>query len=360
MLSGGHSRVLNVTIPPIASEVAISVNKGNPGIRVNSQAPDGAPVTGGSLGGSTFERSGQDTAVEVLHISNPQAGVWKIRLTAPKDLRNQLVSAIAFWQGTVRVAILASPPTARPGQRINVTLSVLGTKGPITDPALLRGMHVQVNVTGDGLSGPLTVPVNRATGISDSGLTAGDYVGTFTAPSTPGRLTFTGTAEGYGLYATEVPTQVSVNSIAGRFQGTIQFSGAPVTVFPGQAIQGQVLFNNQTGQSRRVRLVLSAIPVLATITAPQRELTVPSGTSTDHFTIALSQQTPVGPASLIVRVVERQSPSHLLWQSAAACHRDQPAWPAREIPLGDYRRCPASAPLCSRTLSPEAHPAKPD
>jgi hypothetical protein len=307
VVPGGQSRVLSVNIPPIASSGAISVDKVNPALRVDYLTPNGTEVTGGSLGGSKFVRSGQDTSVEVLHITNPQPGTWQVRVTAPRGEGGQLVSVTAFWQGAVRVSLIASPATARPGQRIGVVLSVLGANGPITDPALLSGMHVGVTASGDGLSGPVMVPVRPASR-TGAGLTAGDFTGSFKAPSTTGPLSFLGTAVGYGLYATEVPTQVNVSNAAGFLQGTVQFS-APDTVQSGQDIHGQVLFDNKTGQSRRVRLALTAIPALATLTDPTGGVTVPSGTSITHFTVALSPHTPVGPASLVVRVVDASNPA---------------------------------------------------
>ena len=89
-------------------------------------------------------------------------GTWQIHLTAPPGLASQLVSATVFWQGAVRALITANPPSAKLGQPISVTLSVLGPNGPITDPATLRNLLVGVTVSGDGLSGPLQVPVTNA------------------------------------------------------------------------------------------------------------------------------------------------------------------------------------------------------
>ncbi len=303
IVTGGQSRLLTVNIPAIASDGAITVNKSNPGVQVDFLSPDGTVITSGSLGGSTFQRSGQDTPVEVLHITNPQAGAWRIRLNAPSGLRSQLVSATAFWQGAVRVSIIASPPTARTSQRITVTLSVLSATGPITDRATLNGIHVGVSVAGDGLSGQVPIPLSQASGTKGGTLGVGDYHGAFTAPSKPGTLTFTGTAYGYGLHATEVPTEVTVGDAAALLQGTVEFS-APDSVLRGQSIGGHVLFNNQTGQTQKVRLTLSATPALATITAPKGEVTVPSGASTARFTIAVSRGSPLGPASLVVKVVD--------------------------------------------------------
>lgn len=308
VVTGGHPRLLTVTIPPIANDVAISVNKGSPAIQADYVSPSGASVTNGSLGGSNFSVSGQDTAVEVLHVTNPQAGQWQIRLTAPAGLRGQLVSATAFWQGAVRVSLFASPPTARPGQRINVVLTVLGPRGAITDPSLLSAMHVGVAVAGDGLTAPIGVPVMPAGANAGPGLAAGDYIGTFVAPSKPGTLTFTGTAAGYGLHATEVPTQVTVGSQAALLEGTVQFT-QPSAVYPGQAIHGQILFSNQTGRGQPVRLALAASLARVSVTSPQGQVTVPSGTSAIPFTIKIAPGSPTGSAVLTVKAVDAGNPA---------------------------------------------------
>jgi hypothetical protein len=308
MVPGGQSRSLTVNIPPIASSGAISVDKGNPGIRVDFLTPTGTEVTGGSLGKSTVQFSGQDTAVEVLHITDPQSGPWQIKLTAPNGLGSQLVSATAFWQGAVRISILAAPPSARTGQRISLTVSVLGVSGPITEPSQLSGVQVQATVTGDGLPGPMSVPLAQASGTGGSGLTASDYIGGFTAPSTAGALVFTGTAAGYGLHATEVPAYVSVGGPATSMQATVQFT-APDTVYSGQAIDGKIFFNNKTGQSQRVRLAVSAAPALVTIAAPPGDLTVPSGTSASPFSVVLARNTPLGSTSIVLRAVDARQPT---------------------------------------------------
>ena len=143
--------------------------------------------------------------MHVSNITSDEVGTWKIHLTAPPGLASQLVSATVFWQGAVRAVITANPPSAKLGQPISVTLSVLGPNGPITDPVTLKNLLVGVTVSGDGLPGPTQVPVTNASEPAGSATGVGDYKGTFTAPSQQGMLTFTGTAAGYGLYATQVP-----------------------------------------------------------------------------------------------------------------------------------------------------------
>jgi hypothetical protein len=304
----GQTRALTVNIPAIASAGAISVDKGNPAIRVDYLTPDGTTVTGGSLGASTFQHSGQDTAVDVLHISDPAPGLWKIRLTAPRGLSSQLVSATAFWQGAVRASILASPSSARVGQPIHVTLSVLGPNGPITDPATLRQIDVGVSVTGDGLSAPTNVPVSNVGEGPATSTGIGDYQGTFVAPTTRGTLVFTGTAAGYGLHATQVPQEVQVGTQAALLQSAVVFSAA-ASVQAGKTVPGRILFQNQTGQDHRVLLTLNAAHALATITTPTGVINVPSGNSQTSFAITFAGKSPRGAASVVLRVADAADPS---------------------------------------------------
>jgi hypothetical protein len=304
VLPGGQTRWLQVSIPAIASDGAISVDKGNPGVLVTYYTPSGTQVTGASLGGSAFQRSGQDSAVDVLHITNP-SGTWRMRLVAPPGLASQLVSAVAFWQGAVRAVITANPTSAQTGQPINVTLSVLGVNGPITDPSTLAHMQVAVSVSGDGLSGPTEVPVSNAGEGSGTSTGVGDYKGTFKTPSSQGTLTFTGTAAGYGLHATEIPTSVQVTGSSDTLQAAVQFSPS-ATVRPGQSAQGQVYFGNKTGQTRTVRLSLTAVPDVASITSPSGTVQVPVGTPQNPtpVTITFHRDAHKGVAFLQVKVVD--------------------------------------------------------
>ncbi|HET9898785.1 MAG TPA: vWA domain-containing protein [Streptosporangiaceae bacterium] len=301
----GGSHTLTVSIPPIASTAAISVYKSDPDVRVDFIAPGGVPVTGGTLDGSRIELSGSDTTVEVLHVVNPPAGPWQIRLSAPPGRHGDLVSATVFWQGQIRTSVTALPSTAAPGQKISVTLTVLGRNHPIVDPAELKGVAVQASVTGGNLPDPLPIRLSHSTA---PGTTAGDFTGTFRAPSAKGLLTITGTASGYGLHATKILAFVSVVNAATIVQATVQFP-AVETVLAGSPIKGQVLFTNRTGQAQRARLVLAPGSALATIASPPGSLRIPPGRSVYHFTIRVATGTPTGTAQFILAAVDASKPT---------------------------------------------------
>jgi hypothetical protein len=301
-ISGNQTRWLQVSIPGIASDAAISVDRGTPGVQVSFYEPDGTLWTDGSV------LSGTSTAVEALHVTSPQPGRWRIKLVAPSGLASELVSATAFWQGAVDAIMTATPSSASPGQQIGVTLSVLGANGPITDSAALAQAQVAISVSGDGLSGPTQIPVSNTGETRGTATGVGDYKGTFTAPKGTGTLTFTGTAAGYGLYATEVPASVQVGNGPLSLQSTI---GLPVvtSVQRGHGIQGNVLFTNRTGAARTVRLSLGVSHAYATLTSPAGTIQVPSGNPpATPFTVSFSRNSPLGPAWLQVKVVDATHP----------------------------------------------------
>jgi hypothetical protein len=289
---------LHVTIPAIASDAAISVDRTNPGIQVLFYPPGSTtPWSDASaISGSA------NSPVEVLHlnsITQADAGTWTIKLTGQPGMASQQVSATVFWQGAVRAIITPVPLTAKPGQRISVTLAVLGPNGPITDPATLKSLVVGITASGDGLPSPEQVPVTGAGGATG----AGGYAGTFTAPNQEGALTFTGTAAGYGLYATQFPGTVTVSTATAGFTATPAFNVA-TTVQDGGSLAGQVIFTNQTGAARQVKLVLDSATGTASI-SPSGAFPVPAGNPPSvPFTVTVDRNAPTGPAWFRVSVVD--------------------------------------------------------
>jgi hypothetical protein len=298
-VNGGGSGTLSVTIPQIASDAAISVDRVNPNISVRFTRPNGQQWTDASA------ISGQDNSpVVVLHLSNitsADVGSWKITLTAPPGLASQLVSATAFWQGAVRAVITANPPSAKLGQAISVELDVLGPSGPITDQSALQNLVAGVTVTGDGMPGTNTVKVSP-------GANPGEFTGTFKSPAQAGTLTFTGSASGYGLFSTNVPTYVAVGTANPNFTATAEF---PVIskVQIGDAITGQLIFTNKTGTAKQVRLLLTTSGATASITSPAGPIKAESGNPPDvPFTVQVAKNSHTGTAWLRVEVVDASNP----------------------------------------------------
>jgi von Willebrand factor type A domain len=301
--AGTTSGTLHVTIPGIASSAAITVDRGNPGVQVRFYEPNGTLWTDSSA------LSGDGSAVDVLHLTNPMPGTWTMQLVAPPSLQNELVGATAFWQGAVRALIIANPPSAQPGERISVTLSVLGSNGsPITDPATVKDLRAGVVVSGDGVA-QVAVPVSNTGETNAAGTGVANYTGSFKAPAATGTLTFSGTARGYGLYVTDIPASVQISPVAAGLQATVQFPAA-ASVQTGSRVQGNVVFANSTGAAKSVRIALSNVSNAdAALSSPTGLVSVPAGSPPQQpFTISFAKDSVVGSSWLRLRVTDAASP----------------------------------------------------
>jgi hypothetical protein len=297
-LGGGiTSATLTVSIPEIASAAAISVARGVPGVSVTFQPPSGPSIS------NSAEISGQDGAVEVLHLNNVTAddvGSWHIQLTAAPGMASELVRATAFWQGAVRALTTVNPTSAKLGQQVKVTLDVLGPNGPITNAATLSSMTVGVTATGKGLPGAVQISVAPVSGAP------GEWASTYTVPSQPTTLTFTGTASGYGLYTTQVSATVGVGAQTQGLNATPQFTGG-TSVQAGGTIAGRVVLTNTTGSAQRVKLVSSVSGgpgVAVSLTSPSGAFGVPSGRPpSEAFMVTVGKNSPTGAALVQVAAV---------------------------------------------------------
>lgn len=312
-VGGGTRQVtLDVPIPVIATDGTITVDKGSPAVAVTYTDPGGHLVSPGSYGGSQVILSGTDTVTESLHVTNPVTGTWKVTLKAPPGLARQLVSATALWQGAVRASVFPEPPSVTTGQHMVIKLSLLTRTGAITDGSALHGMRFSVVASGDGLPAPVTIPLNDSGTGADATAGDGSFTGTFTAPRTPGTLTFTGQVRGYGLYPTEIPATVQVSSVRALIEGSVSFPATARNVYPGATVHGTLTAVNRTGQARRVRLILDTPSAThATIVSPRGIFSLPSGNSVTHFTVVLARKTALGGTSLNVALAGSAEPAQV-------------------------------------------------
>ncbi|GAA2432425.1 hypothetical protein GCM10010191_53060 [Actinomadura vinacea] len=300
---GGEGELI-VAIPPIATDGKITVSKGDPRVRVDYYAPGGdRPVpSSGRTGDTEFSRSGENSVVETLGLVNPAAGKWKVKLTAPKELSRQLVSATAIWQGAVRSSIVVEPPAARTGQPLTVRLSLLTRRGAVTDPGTLASLNFAVVATGPALGGRQSDVVVRDDGKApDDVARDGRYAGTLTAPGTAGDVTFTGVVSGEGIRAERVPVTVGVSADAPVLQGRIAFD-SEAEVRPGAAVEGTLTMENAGGPVN-ARLVLEG-PSQAATTLSAADLAVRQGRSDHPFQVRFGPQAALGGTSLTVKAVD--------------------------------------------------------
>jgi hypothetical protein len=222
------------------------------------------------------------------------------------------VSATALWQGAVRASVFPEPPSVSTDQHMVIKLSLLTRRGTITDGTALRGMSFSVVATGDGLAGPVAIPLNDNGTGPDTLAGDGSFAGSFTAPSTPGTLTFTGRVRGYGLYSTPIPATVQVTAARALIEGSVGFPASAATVNPGGTVHGTLTAVNRTGEARRVRLILDTPSAThAIISSPRATFSLPSGNSTTNFTVSFARHTALGGTSLNIRLVDNADPSQV-------------------------------------------------
>lgn len=329
-LSGGESRELAVTIPAIATDGTITVTKGDPRVKVDFVDPQGVTVRkGGNYDGSLFERSGENGRTEALRIRDPRPGPWKVRLSAPSGLREQIVSATALWQGAVRSYIVVEPPSARLGQRLTIRLSLVTRKGEVVGGEALRGLNFFVTATGDGLSTPAEIQMRDDGAAPDRTAEDGTYAGVFSAPAAEGTLTVTGTVKGAGVRADQVPVTVKISDSGTLVQSRVEFD-APDEVWPGVEVPGTILADNGTGQPRRVRLAVEGTPGSRVTVSPSGPLELASGESERDFHVVFGDGSARGGTAVTVRVVDDADPRTVYGNGQLSVRlRDEPGFAER-------------------------------
>ncbi|MFI6497916.1 vWA domain-containing protein [Nonomuraea typhae] len=304
-----QSRDLKIDIPVIATDGTITVSKSDPRVLAQFIDPLGRTVTAGQkVGDSSFTHSGAGTATEAMRIVNPVNGTWTVRLTAPSQVKKQLVSATALWQGAVQAAIVPEPPSARAGQEITIRLSLVTRTSAITDEAALRGLSFSVTATGAGLPQPQTIRVRDDGRAPDDKAHDGRFAGTFIAPQTPGEVSLTGMVSGTGIRAERVPIAVKVSGQETITQGQIEFDGDG-TVRQGAAVQGRLIMRNGAGAPTQVLLSLQGPAGAGARLTPGSPFALPPGDSTSNFAVHFGDGTAPGGVSLTVRLADAGDPS---------------------------------------------------
>jgi len=296
-LQPGKTVSLHVTIPPIASDGAIAVVKGDPAFVVSYFDPKGNRVpAAGALNGQRFERSGADASVEALRIENPLPGSWRVEVSDPQGRPGQLVVARALWQGALDSSVVLDPLQPKPGDKVAVEVRLLRRSGPVPKGAL-AGLQAGMLVSGNfGQLKPIRLQDDAS----------GAFRGSFAVP-----------AEAKG--ALQVRTLLSGAGVASNLH-TITFplaGPAPLSadfgnfklgsLHPGVKVSGTLTVTN-SGQPRQVEFALADVaPANAqlTIATPSAPLMLPSGRQRVPFKLAVPNSAPDGPfaATLVVREI---------------------------------------------------------
>ncbi|MEU7018354.1 vWA domain-containing protein [Streptomyces sp. NPDC046385] len=248
---------LYVTIPPIATDGSLTVSKHDPKVRVTYYDPAGRKVpTHGQFEESAFEVSGEDGPVEALRVKNPLPGRWRIRVEAPEGHGGQEVAVRAIWQGRLRSVLTLDPAAPRAGQQAVVEVRMQTRRGVvITDPGLLDGIGVTVELSGDGFS-PVTAR------LADDGRApdrrAGDvrFTGTLAVPpGAAGKLKLVARMSAPGVTSDERPLYTMTT--VGTPEITAGLSVDRVTVHPGDTVHGTLSVTNNGTGPRTLRLSLT-------------------------------------------------------------------------------------------------------
>jgi von Willebrand factor type A domain len=298
---GGGQLALDVDLPPIASDAAILVFKRDPGFTVSYQGPSKQQVTGDTgPDGEHFDFVGQQTSTESLHIVEPQPGRWTVVVSSKPGSPSKEVRAIVAYQAAVNAAIALDPPQPKPGQAVEVAMSVQARGKTITSPADLKPLTFVADLAGDGFTAPAPVTLSDADG-------DGTYRGTLTVPpSATGKLVFTGRVSGLGIGGDTRVANTGVQEGVPTLLGQITVNPAGATVTVGDTVSGQVAVTNSGTAPARLRL--EADDATAGLGLSVSDLSVPPGPqSLTPFQLRVAPEAPIGGAQATLRLVDAAS-----------------------------------------------------
>jgi len=307
-LGSGSSVDLKVAVPLIATDGSLTVYKRDSRVAVQYYDPHSQLVPkSGAQGESTFQVSGEGSAVEVLRVVNPQPGTWTVRLTAGPGVPAQDVRAQVIWQGAIRSSVSLDPPAPSPGQNAVARVTLATRRSALTDPEALRQLSVSAQLAGDGFTAQQVPLADNGQAPDD---TAGDgvFTGQLTMPTTAtDSFRLVGFVGGAGISSDELPFDGKVNPPGSTVQVQVQVE--PHRVAPGGALTGTVEASNTSGTAQRLRLVLTDLDpgTLATVTPPRYELPA-SGRTTFGFQILLDAHSQLGPAAARLQVLDDARP----------------------------------------------------
>ncbi|MBS2962008.1 VWA domain-containing protein [Actinocrinis puniceicyclus] len=286
---------LNVTIPPVASTGSLVVIKRDPHVVVSYYDPQNREVPQqGTAFGSTFQDSGQNSAVEALRISDPLPGTWRIHVTAPAGYGGEQVMSAVIWQGILHSFITVSPPAPYAGQAVVVRVHLQTRAGVVLYSAdQLAGIGVSATLAGTGLSAQ-TIRLADDGNPPDKSAHDGEFTGRLTIPANAsGSLTLTGNVTGQGVVGDQRPTFLTVAKGAALLTGTATIDEHQVT--PGGTASGTFEAHNMDGKAHVLRLTLSGLSSGAQASVSPATITVPAASQqTYSFRIAFGSGTPQG------------------------------------------------------------------
>lgn len=230
---------LKVTIPAIATDVVIQVQKADPNIEATFFDPEGRRVENepGAV------RRGQGSRIETLRVTDPLSGQWRIHLKAPAGV-SAPVSAAALWQGVVRSYVQLNPPQPAAGESVRFSVILQTRKGNLTRPDALKGVSVAGHVEGPGIAAdiPLETGAN------------GEFFTEYKIPAdTLGDLAFTGTVTAPGVADNRETRRVQLAT--GPQPASAALTLGDTTIEPGGTVTGDIDWKVNDGVPHTLRVI---------------------------------------------------------------------------------------------------------
>ncbi|MEU5086295.1 vWA domain-containing protein [Streptomyces sp. NPDC021356] len=250
---------LDIGISPLATVGSIVVDKGDPAVKITYYDPRGNKVpTHGTYEKSGFELAGGSGTVEALKVVDPLPGTWKVKAEAPEGHRSLPVAVSVLWQGELRGALTADPPSPQAGEKVTVTMRLQTREGyEIKDPRDYAGLRVAGRLTGAGLT-PQTL------NLTDDGTrpdrTAGDgfFTGTVQVPgSARGTLKVSATLTASGLKADT--RDLGIDVAPGPPPVTAPLDLPAADVHPGATVTGTLDVHNSSTTAHTLHLSVADV-----------------------------------------------------------------------------------------------------
>ncbi|ANH94134.1 hypothetical protein A8713_25585 [Streptomyces sp. SAT1] len=269
---------LEIGISPLATVGSIVVDKGDPAVEITYFDPRGHKVpTHGTYENSAFELAGGSGPVEALKVVDPLPGTWKVKAEAPEGHRSLPVAVSVLWQGELRGALTADPPSPQTGDKVTVTMRLQTREGyEIKDPRDYAGLRVAGELTGTGIT---ALPLRLADdGIApDRTAGDGDFTGTVRIPAAArGTLKVSATLTASGLKADT--RDLGVDVAPGTPPVTAALDLPAADTHPGATVTGTLAVHNTTATAHTLRLTTADVRT-GLLTLSPAQLTLKPGES---------------------------------------------------------------------------------
>ncbi|WP_406287897.1 VWA domain-containing protein [Embleya sp. NBC_00896] len=289
---------LHVTIPAIATDVVIQVQKANEQIETTFFDPEGKQVANGP----GFERRGQGSRTETLRISDPAAGRWRIHLKAPSGVSGP-VSAAALWQGVVKSYVQLNPPQPAVGEPVRFSVFLQTREGNLTTKDALEGVKVAGHIEGAGIKADIPLKAGDK----------GEFFSEYKIPGgTSGQVSFTGTITAPGVAGNRDVKTVSVGGAPSPVGVEVNWGDS--TIEPGGGVTGTVAWKVNDGKSHTLRVLADFDPALGLrITGAEKQ--VSAGADEFDFKLVFRDDIAKGDHTGRIRVVDTTDGDRVLYDS---------------------------------------------